>query len=265
MTRTRPGVAAAVVSLLLLGAACSSDDDTPDLSLPDDVTAADDNDDNGDTDDTDDEGDGDDPLLGETFHVAQAATDPLVVRTAAQSSAAELTTLSAADQTSGLVVCLVVQQVGDWVEVELPTGSAERTGWVARDDVDLSRHRFRLVVSLSEHTLTLYTGEVEALTAPVALGPDAPEAGEDRYITELVRPPDPTGPYGPYAYGLSGSDNQLANFTAGSGVIAVHGTGDPAGLGAAVPYGSIAVGSDIVTRLADTIGLPLGTPVEIVE
>ena len=264
MTRTRPGVAAAVVSLLLLGAACSSDD-TPDLSLPNDVTTADD------TDDKDNEGDdeapdeGDDPLLGETVHVAQAATDPLVVRTAAQASAEELTTLTAADQTSGLVVCLVVQQVGDWVEVELPTGSAERTGWVARDDVTLSRHRFRVVVSLSEHTLTLYTGEVEALTAPVAVGPDAPDAGDELFITDLVRPPDPAGLYGPYAYGLSGSDNQLADFTAGSGVVALHGTGDASGLGGPVPQGSIAMGSEIVIRLADTIGLPLGTPVEIVE
>jgi hypothetical protein len=257
MTRTRPGVAAAVVSLLLLGAACSSDD-TPDLSLPDDVTATDDRDDDT-TNVTSD------PLLGETYHVAQAATDPLVVRSAAQSGAEELTTLSAADQTSGLVICLVVQQVGDWVEVELPTGSGDRTGWVARDDVALSRHRFRLVVSRSEHTLTLYTGEVVALTAPVALGPDAPPAGEERFITELVRPPDPAGPYGPYAYGLSGSDNQLADFTAGTGVVALHGTGDASGLGGQVPYGSIAMGSDIVTRLADTIGLPLGTPVEIVE
>ena len=256
MTRTRPGVAAAVVSLLLLGAACSSDE-TPDLSLPDDVTATD--------ADTDNSEEASDPLLGETYHVAQAATDPLVVRSAAQSSADELATLSAAEQTSGLVICLVVQQVGDWVEVELPTGSGERTGWVARDDVAISRHRFRLVVSRSEHTLTLYTGEVVALTAPVGIGPDAPPAGEHRFITELVRPPDPVGPYGPYAYGLSGSHNQLANFTEGRGVVGLHGTGDASGLGGQVPIGSIAMGSDIVTRLADTIGLPLGTPVEIVE
>lgn len=265
MTRTRPGVAAAVVSLLLLGAACSSDD-TPDLSLPDDATAAADNDDSdANTDGESSDEESTDPLLGETIHVAQAAIDPLVVRTAAQASSEELATLTAADQTSGLVVCLVVQQVGDWVEVELPTGSVERTGWVARDDVTLSRHRFRLVVSRSEHTLTLYTGEVVALTAPVALGPDAPEVGDERFLTELIRPPDPAGVYGPYAYGLSGSDNQLANFTAASGVVALHGIGDPAGLGGEVPHGSIAVGSEIVTRLADTIGLPLGTPIEIVE
>ena len=36
-------------------------------------------------------------------------------------------------------------------------------------------------------------------------------------------------------------------------------------LGTDVPAGSIGVGSDIVTRLVDTIGLPLGTPVDVVD
>jgi lipoprotein-anchoring transpeptidase ErfK/SrfK len=111
----------------------------------------------------------------------------------------------------------------------------------------------------------LYTGEVEALTVPVALGPDAPPAGEELFIKDLVRPPDPAGPYGAYAFGLSGSDNELGDFTSGTGVVAVHGTGDPSSLGGDVPNGSIAVAPDIVARLADTIGLPLGTPVEIVD
>ncbi len=256
MTRTRPGVAVVVVSLLLLGAACSSDE-TPDLSLPDDATSS--------GDDGANDDDAADPLAGELFHVAQSANDTLVVRTSAQESADELVTLAAADETSGAIVCLVVQQVGDWVEVRLPSGPGDRTGWVARDDVTLSRHRFRIEVSLSAHTFTLYTGEIVALTAPVGIGPDAPDAGDERFIIELVQPPDPAGPYGPYAYGLSGSDNQLGKFTTGSGVVALHGTGDPTGLGGDVRYGSIAVGSDIVTRLADTIGLPLGTPIDIVE
>jgi lipoprotein-anchoring transpeptidase ErfK/SrfK len=155
--------------------------------------------------------------------------------------------------------------VGSWVEVQLPSGPTERTGWVARDDVTLSRHRFRIEVSLSDRTLTLYTGEVVAITAPVAVGPDAPPAGEQLFIKDLVQPPDPTGPYGTYAYGLSGSDNKRDKFMAGSGVVALHGTGDPSTLGGDASYGSIAVGSDIVARLADTIGLPLGTPVTIVE
>jgi lipoprotein-anchoring transpeptidase ErfK/SrfK len=254
MTRTRLGVAAAAVSLLLLGVACSGDD-PPDLSLPNDTDSS--------GDDT--TGETTDPLLGETFHVAQAAKEPLVVRASAQESAEELVTLSAADEASGTVICLVVQQVGDWIEVQLPSGPTHRTGWVARNDVTLSRHRFHIEVSRSDRTLTLYTGEVEALTVPVALGPDAPPAGKELFIKDLVRPPDPAGPYGAYAFGLSGSDNELGDFTSGTGVVAVHGTGDPSSLGGDVPNGSIAVAPDIVARLADTIGLPLGTPVEIVD
>ena len=272
MTLTRLGVAAAVVALAL-GTGCSGSNDA-DLSLPDStVTSSDDAGTAGDGAAGDEQGEdaadeGDDEageLEGEAFVVAQAVDPTLVVRAAAQAGADEVVTLSAADEVSGKIVCLVVQQIGSWVQVELPTGEGERRGWVARDDVTLSKHRFRIEVSLSDHTMTLYTGQLAAFTAPVGLGPDAPEAGESLFIKDLVKTPDPTSPYGEYAYGLSGSDNDLNAFTTGNGVVAVHGTADPSGLGGDVRYGSIAVGTEYVTRMVDTIGLPLGTPVEIVE
>lgn len=263
MTRTRTGVVAAVVSLLMLGSACSGDDE-PALSLPSDAGRSGADDQTSGEDETGEDGAAD-PLAGETFLVAQAVSDRLVVRRSAQEGADELTTLAAADEVSGKVVCLVVQQVGEWVEVRLPSGPVDRTGWVERDDVTFSHHRFRIEVSRSAHTLTLFTGEIVALSTPVAFGPDAPPAGEELFIKDLVQPPDPAGPYGSYAYGLSGSDNDVADFTAGSGVVAVHGTGDPSSLGGDVPFGAIAVGGDIVARLVDTIGLPLGTPVDIVD
>lgn len=255
MTPVRTGVAAGVVSLLLLGAACSSDD-PPDLSAPSEALRT------GDGETTDDTTD---PLLGDTFHVAQATSDHLVVRTSAQEAADELVTLAATDQVSGAIVCLVVQQAGEWLEVRLPDGPTDRNGWVARDDVTLSRHRFRLVVSRAEHTLTVYNGEIVALTAPVALGPDAPAAGSRLFVKELVQPTDPATIYGPYAYGLSGAPNDRASFDAGAGVVAVHGTAAVDLLGADAPAGSIGIGADVVTRLVDSIGLPLGTPVDVVE
>ncbi|HEY6416123.1 MAG TPA: L,D-transpeptidase, partial [Acidimicrobiales bacterium] len=199
------------------------------------------------------------------FHVAQATEETLVVRASAQEGADELVTLSATDEVSGKIICLVVQQVGDWVEVQLPSGPADRTGWIARDEVTLSRHRFRIEVSRSDHSLTLYIGEIVALSSPVALGPDAPPAGEHLFIKELVEPPDPAGPYRLYAYGLSGADNALEQFTDGAGVVGIHGTADPTALGAESAAGAIGVGDDIMTRLVDTIGLPLGTPVDIVD
>ena len=205
-----------------------------------------------------------DALRDETFHVAESLDQHLVVRDAASASSQELATLRTADAVSGRIVCLVVQQVGDWVEVELPTGPTGRTGWVARDDVALSRHRFRIEVARGARTLTLFTGSVVALSTPVALGPDAPAAGERRFITELVQPPDPAGAYGAYAYGLSGAGNDVAAYTSGQGVVAVHGVVDGTTLGTDTAAGSIGVAADIMSRMADTIGLPLGTPVDVV-
>jgi lipoprotein-anchoring transpeptidase ErfK/SrfK len=279
MMRTRLAVAAAVASLVV-GAACSGSESS-EISLPGDAGRSDDvagtvttGDEVG-TVTTGDgvEGDGaeggEDPAESDedAFVVAQAVDQTLVVREAAQDGADELLTLSAADEVSGKIVCLVSQQIGSWVEVHLPSGEVDRAGWVAREDVTLSRHRFRIEVSVSDHTLTLFTGDHESFTAPVGVGPDAPEPGGDRqlFIKDLVKTPDPDSPYGAYAYGLSGSDNDLDAFTTGNGVVALHGTGDPSGLGRDVRYGSIAVGSDTVTRLVDTIGLPLGTPVDVVE
>ena len=182
MTRTRTGVVAAVVSLLMLGSACSGDDE-PALSLPSDAGRSGADDQTSGEDETREDGAAD-PLAGETFLVAQAVSDRLVVRRSAQEGADELTTLAAADEVSGKVVCLVVQQVGEWVEVRLPSGPVDRTGWVERDDVTFSHHRFRIEVSRSAHTLTLFTGEIVALSTPVAFGPDAPPAGEERFIKD---------------------------------------------------------------------------------
>jgi hypothetical protein len=176
-------------------------------------------------------------------------------------------TLSPARQTSGQVVCVVAQELtDDWLEVFPPTAPAGHTGWVKRSDVELSRHRFRIEVSLSEHTLTLYAGHGEALSAPVAIGTaDSPEAGTTSFIKDLVEPPDPRGPYVRYAYGLAGATNDVAAFRAGRGVVAIHGTADPSTLGRDVPTGSIGVDPPVITRMVDAIGLPLGTPVDIVE
>jgi lipoprotein-anchoring transpeptidase ErfK/SrfK len=257
MIRLRRGVAAAV-ALLLVGVACSGSDDELDLGPPDGVTRP--------ADDAD-SSDADVPTrAGQTFHVAQAVDSQLVVRASPQDSADVIATLATTDRLGGSIVCLVNQELGDnWVQVVLPTSAAGRTGWVARDDVTLTRHRFRIEVARGRHTLTVYSGDDVALTAPVALGPDAPPAGARLFVTDLVRPATGTvGPYGAYAYDLSGPEPDLAAYLSGTGVVAVHGTTDAATLGGDAPQGSIAVDGAVVSEMVDTIGLPLGTPVDVV-
>jgi hypothetical protein len=250
----RGAVAAGIV--LVLGTACTGGDDGDalDLSPPADSPFA------------DIASDGGLEVRGsETYHVAVATGDTLVVRSTPQESADEIRTLSAADEVSGQVICLVAQELGDWVAVYTPSGPPGSVGWIERDDVTLSRHEYRIEIDRSAHTLTVYTGDETTLTAPVAIGPDAPAAGSNLYIKDLVQPPDPLGPYGTYAYGLSGSSNDFESFASGRGVVALHGTDDPAFLGQDVDRGSIALDAATVASLVETIGLPLGTPVQVVD
>ena len=196
-----------------------------------------------------------------------ASTEDLQVRESPDDDLPAVETLRVDRQVSGEVVSVVVGERGrDWLEVELPSAPAGHTGWIKRADVTLSRHRFRIEVSLSDHTLTLRTGEAEALSTRVAIGiADTPEPGTTLFIKDLVKPPNPTGPYSRYAYGLSGTANNLAAFQAGRGVVAIHGVADPSTLGRDVPIGSIAVAPDVMTRMVEAYGLPLGTPVDVVE
>jgi hypothetical protein len=257
MIRLRRGVAAAV-ALLLVGVACSSSKDELDLGPPDGVTRP--------ADDADSTDDTVPTRAGQTFHVAQAVDAQLVVRASPQDGADVIATLATTDRLGGSIVCLVSQELGDdWVQVVLPTSARGATGWVARDDVTLTRHRFRIEVARGPHTLTVYSGDDVALTAPVALGPDAPPAGARLFVTDLVRPAaGAVGPYGMYAYDLSGPAPDLTAFVSGRGVVAVHGTTDPATLGGDAPLGAIAVDAAVVSAMVETIGLPLGTPVDVV-
>lgn len=254
MNRKRRSPAAAGV-LLVLGVACTGGSgDELDLSPPAESPFA----------DIDSEGVVRDAShRADTFHVAQATGATLVVRSTPREDAEEIATLTAAEEVSGQVVCLVSQELGDWVAVYLPTGPADTVGWVARDDVTLSRHQYRIEIDRAAHTLTAFNGDTTVLTAPVAIGPDAPAPGARLFIKDLVTTPDPLGPYGTYAYGLSGSSNDLAAFTAGQGVVALHGTNDLAILGLDIDHGSVALDPAAVTSLVETVGLPLGTPVEV--
>ncbi|MFN2608729.1 MAG: sigma-70 family RNA polymerase sigma factor [Acidimicrobiales bacterium] len=166
------------------------------------------------------------------------------------------------------LVFLVNAQAGDWVDVLLPTRPNGSRGWVAAADVTITEHDWSIVVELGAHRLTLFSGHDVSLVAPVGVGTsDTPTPGGLYYTKELIQPTDargrldPSGPYGPYAYGLSGFSDVLTSFGGGDGVIGIHGTNDPSALGHDVSHGCIRVSNAVITRMAGI--LPLGVPVEI--
>jgi lipoprotein-anchoring transpeptidase ErfK/SrfK len=259
---------AAIVALCVL-ASCAGGDDTTDVATPTDsqatTTSA--------TSETTAPGSSDGvgttttaPAEAGTSTVAQARGDAIGVWRTPNGDDPPAHTLRKADEPNHQVVMLVKQQFGgNWLEVYLPAAPPGSTGWVRVRDVRLSRHRFRIEVSRSAHTLTVYAGDVSALETPVAIGPDAPQPTQGLYIKSLLEPANQTGPYGRYAYGLSGSPTSVDAFATGSGLVGIHGTNAPGTLGHDASRGSMAIGADDLNRLVSSIGLPLGTPVEIVR
>ncbi len=159
-------------------------------------------------------------------------------------------------------VFLVVAKLPDWWQVLLPVQPNGSTGWVKASQVNATRTGYHLVVARKDHRLRVYDKKTVIVDEPIAVGTDdTPTPGGRFFLAELLAPRNPAGPYGPYAFGLSGFSTTLASFEGQAPVIGIHGTNQPNLLGQDVSHGCIRVRNDVITRLAGF--LPLGTPVEI--
>ena len=160
------------------------------------------------------------------------------------------------------LVFLVLRRQHGWDQVMLPQRPNGSTGWVRESGLTLYRDDYRVVVSLSAHTLDVYRGDVSVEHAPVATGqPSSPTPVGSFYVTELLKAPDPTGPYGPYAFGLSDFSNTYTEFDGGPGQVAIHGTNQPGLVGQSISHGCIRLRD--ANLLALVALLPVGTPVQI--
>ncbi len=160
------------------------------------------------------------------------------------------------------LVMLVRARQPNWVQVLLPIRPNGSLGWVRASTVTLEPDPYRITVSLSAHQLTVYDGNAVLLQDTVADGaPATPTPPGTYYIRVLLKAPDPTTIYGPYAYGLSGHSDALTTFDGGDAELGVHGNNDASVLGHDVTHGCIRMSNAKITQLAGI--LPLGTPVTI--
>jgi lipoprotein-anchoring transpeptidase ErfK/SrfK len=160
------------------------------------------------------------------------------------------------------IVTLVRERQAQWLRVLLPLRPNGSEGWVNRSDVTETIVTYSVAVDLSEHHLVVHDGSELVLDTTVAVGSDeTPTPPGLFYLTELISVPDATGPYGPYAYGLSGHSLVLENFADGDGQLGLHGTNRPDLLGGDVTHGCIRLRNDDIKQLEPL--LPLGTPVDV--
>jgi hypothetical protein len=203
-----------------------------------------------------------------SFLVAQAGDNTIHVWDEPDGEPDDFTlSLKAADETSGILTFLVEERKADgWLKVELPGAPAGSSGYILERDVVLTRHRFDIEISRGAHTLRVLASGVETFNERVAIGPDTPAAGTSTYIKEVLLPPvGSVYDAQAYTYGLAGSANSPQQFADGRGVVAIHAVADPATLGRDAPTGAIGMDRDVLRRLYESVGLPLGTPVKIVD
>lgn len=157
---------------------------------------------------------------------------------------------------------LVESNEGEWLQVLLPVRPNGSTGWVRSEEVSLTTTGYRVEVDTGDFEFTVFDGDEEVRTGVIGTGEGETPTPEGRYyFTELLQPPDPEGPYGVYAFGLSGFSETLETFAGGPGQLAVHGTNDEDALGRRVSHGCVRVSNEDITWMAEN--LPIGTPVEI--
>jgi lipoprotein-anchoring transpeptidase ErfK/SrfK len=166
---------------------------------------------------------------------------------------------------------LVDGQTTTRYKVLLPIRPNGSTGWINAAQGTVMAHQYKVTVELSAHEILVTNGDQVVMKEPIGVGKaTTPTPGGRYYIKELIRPcysdgkggkciQNDDGPYGPYAYGLSGFSPVLDDYKGGKGEIGIHGTNEPEKIGTDVSHGCIRMKNDSIRKLAAI--LPLGTPV----
>lgn len=197
-----------------------------------------------------------------TVSTVAEAVGPTVAVYASPGDASPSTTLDNPSEYGVPLVFLATSYRGDWIEVLVPVRPNGMRGWLPASSVDLTQHNFRVRVELGKHRLTVWRGDDVIMDEPVGVGKaKTPTPKGLFYTTELLKPPDPNGIYGAFAFGLSGYSDVLHRFRGGEGELGIHGTTNARDLGRDVSHGCVRLSNEAMTRLAGL--LPLGTPVFI--
>jgi hypothetical protein len=97
---------------------------------------------------------------------------------------------------------------------------------------------------------------------PAAIGASPSPTPTGRFsVTDLVATGNPSGPFGWFAFGLSGHQPNLPPGWSGGDQLAIHGTNDPASIGTAASAGCLRVSAQALSVLKANVRL--GTPVVI--
>ena len=149
-----------------------------------------------------------------------------------------------------------------WGRVVLPLKPNGRTGWINLHGLRTVHTSTWIRASLHERRIWLMHGSRPLASFSAAIGAVTTPTPAGRFsVTDSLATGDPSGPFGWYAFGLSGHQPHLPPNWSGGDQLAIHGTDDPASIGTAASHGCLRVSPQALARLRPA--LHLGTPVVI--
>ena len=158
----------------------------------------------------------------------------------------------------------VAAERGDWLGVTstaLPNG---KLGWVKKEDRAVAKRRTDLAIriDLSQRRMRLMDGDRVLRTATVGIGRPGSATPTGRFaVTDKLDGADYGAYYGCCIIALSGNQPNLPPGWPGGDRLAIHGTNNPATIGARPSAGCLHAGESHLRALMRRV--PLGTPVLI--
>lgn len=146
---------------------------------------------------------------------------------------------------------------GCWVEVRLPGPPNTLAGWVSARRFVIRPTPWRLVVSRSSRTLTVFRNGRRLRVLAVVVGkPSTPTPRGLFSIVDVWRS-EPDAFVGSWVLGLTAHSDVLRHFEGGTGEVGIHGRGgesllDP--LGSAASHGCIRLANRSIDWLVRTVG-----------
>ena len=151
---------------------------------------------------------------------------------------------------------------GRWARVILPWRPNGRTGWISLRGRRTVTSRFWVEADVSRRRVNLMRGSGVLHSFVAAVGaPGSPTPVGRFSVTDPIATGDPGGPFGWYAFGLSGHQPNLRVGWSGGDQLAIHGTNAPSTLGTAASAGCLRVSATALGILKRY--LRPGTPVVI--
>jgi len=159
----------------------------------------------------------------------------------------------------------VVSAQGDWLQIRLDSRPNGTTGWVHKSDVVLTVTGYRIVISVSQRSLTLYQNGSPIYSAPVGVGrPQWPTPLGPSFVDAVYSvAPNQQRIYGPVALITGSHSNVFTEFDGGDGTVAIHAyPSDPASTnGVASSHGCIRASPTTMSTISQ---VPPGTPIDFV-